>query len=75
MVCGFSPVRALARRGFISEWAGRKRGLGAERPSWTAGARVGVGVEGAGWFMRPGGLARGSKTLQVRVRGSPLFDS
>jgi hypothetical protein len=34
-----------------------------------------VEAEGAGWFMRPGGLARGSKTLQVRSRGSSLVDS
>jgi hypothetical protein len=34
-----------------------------------------VEAEGAGWFMRLGGLARGSKTLQVRSRGSSLVDS
>ena len=32
-------------------------------------------AEEAGWFMRPGGLARGSKMLQVRSRGSSLVDS
>ena len=45
---------------------------GPGRPSWSAGARVGVEAEGAGWFMRLGGLARGSKMVRFPcVSASP----